>query len=161
MEHKLSYIDDFKVVWTFVVSDPKLDHETHLSLSHKITRKIRKYNHSHTTDDFKHIYIKYYLYGIYDQLGFNEIIKDGAFHKFDYDMCKSFFLEVYDDNRYLMKQFELNNYNYFKNNQEHTEYKKWLEDNFKKAFNNINNINKVNNVSKVSKEIDNADTIKM
>ena len=141
MEHKKSYHYDFGFVLNYVQIRRVYTSDMESKISHKITKKLRKYDHSNTSDDFKLMYVKYYLDGYLHTLDFDEILKDGVFSKFEFEICKSLFLEVYDDNPYLMKQFESKNYNYFKNNDDHSKYRKWLSDNFTKAFNKINNIN--------------------
>jgi hypothetical protein len=140
MKHEKSYHHDFGFVLNYV-QIKKIYPDIDLKISHKITKKLRKYDHSNTNEDFKLMYVKYYLDGILHKLDFDEIVKDGVFHKFDYNICKSLFFEVYDDNPYLMKQFELKNCDYFKNNDDHSRYRRWLSDNFRKSYNKINKIN--------------------
>jgi hypothetical protein len=140
MENQKPYQNDFNFVSRHIPTFKDVSQDSLLFIIHKVTRKMRKYNHSDTHDDFKYIYIKYYVDGHFSNSDFDEIIKDGAFHKFDFELCKSFFLEVYCDNSFLMKKFESNNYNYFKNNQDYDKYNQWLVENFTKSYNKINNV---------------------
>lgn len=140
MEHNNSYQKDLTFVLNHLEYNTIIPQHLKLWISHKINRKLRKYNHSNTSDDFKSMYVKYYVDGILHILDFDQIVKEGVFHKFHYNLCKSFFLEAYDDNAYLMKIYESKNYNYFKTNEDHSEYYKWLTENFRKSYNKINNI---------------------
>jgi hypothetical protein len=140
MEHEKSYQYDFGFVLNYVEIRRIYTDSLESRVSHKITKKLRKYNHSNTNNDFRLMYVKYYLDGYLHKLDFDEIVKDGVFSKFDYKLCLSFFLEVYDDNQYLMQKFESKNCDYFKNNTNHDKYTKWLTENFRKSYNQINNI---------------------
>ena len=134
MENQKPYQNDFNFVSRHIPTIKDVSQDYLLSIIHKVTRKIRKYDHSDTPDDFKFMYVKYYLDGHFNTLDFDEIIKDGVFHKFDFELCKSFFLEVYCDNIFLMKKYESNNCNYFKNNQDYDTYNLWLVENFKICY---------------------------
>jgi hypothetical protein len=140
MEHEKSYQYDFGFVLNYIEIRRIYTASLESRVSHKITKKLRKYNHSNTLNDLRLMYVKYYLDGYLHRLEFDEIVEDGVFSKFDYELCLSFFLEVYDDNPYLMQKFESKNSDYFKNNANHDKYTKWLTENFRKSYNRINNI---------------------
>ena len=140
MEHEKSYHFDLGFVLNYVQIKRIFTSDQEAKIAHKITKKLRKYDHSNTSDDFKLMYVKYYLDGYLHKLDFDEIVKDGVFSKFDFEICKSLFLEVYDDNPYLMKKFESKNYNYFNNNDDMSKYNNWLIQNFTISYNKINNI---------------------
>jgi len=98
----------------------KLDNNHHLQYN-KITETY-----------FFDQYVKYYVEGLTDEKDFEDIICDTAFHFTDLEKSKSFFLEVYLDNKFLQRKFK-NHFN-LDASSDLNKYKSWMVENFNKYY---------------------------
>ena len=134
------YYDNLFIFTSSVVGHFKNSHdERQFYLVDSICENLIRYKHDKKCNDMKHLYIKYYLHGLTDRKDFDEIIKDLAFHSNGYENCKNFFLECYEQNRYLYEVYRENGFYSFPSKSKR-HFKNWLEKRFCESYKNFHNI---------------------
>lgn len=111
-----------------------------------ISAKIKNYGYSDTLPDILSIYCHYFCDGLIAKKNIDEILSDGVFHILGKEKSETFFLQVYDRNRFLFNAYLLNKRPYNQDPElNRNKFVSWLKEEFDNRFDSYYNAYKSKN----------------